>query len=772
MHESNPPTDSPATLSSALSGTELLHGLSTRIQGDFVEQRTILSFAEFFEEFRRAPRRHARNVAQYTRDMLDHFGTELVETSRGKVRRFKLFDMAFAGGRDRVVGQEAVQNEFYQTLNNFTRERRVRRMLLLHGPNGSAKSSFISCLMRGLEEYSRLDEGALYRFNWVFPTEKISRASIGFGLASSADARERDKNKALETYAYLSELEINAKLIEELKDNPLFLIPREHRQPMLLELFGEESRNPDRACKEQFILSDYIFEGELSHKSRLIFDALLASYNGDYAEVLKHVQVERFYISRRYRRGAVSVEPQLRVDAGSRQVTADRSLASLPTSLQNQTLFEPHGDLVDANRGIIEFNDLLKRHPDLNKYLLGTIEKGTVAVEHAILQLDTLLIGSANEEFLEAFKTQPEYPAFKGRLEFVRVPYILDYTVEQQIYDLFLAETEFGKPLSPHTTHVIALWAVLTRLDRPDPDRYPEVIRDVVRQLTPLEKAELYATGKLPDGLTAEQGRELRASIEKMLEEGATRPLHYEGRHGLSPREVKNLLLRAAHRNGYKCLSPLPIFDELRDLVRDPSTHPFLRIKADGLYHDHAAFIEVVVEHYVDILDSEVRACLGLVEAESYETYFSRYVTTIMNWTRGEKLYNRITGAYELPSEDFMKEVEKTLGVSGNPRDFRNDILSAVAAFRIDNPDRELRYREIFPELFLALEESYFNERRAQIDRIHNNLLHWIRGEEDAINPTERDQVERTLSNMETRFGYGSQCAQEAIAFLLRHRYS
>jgi len=746
---------------------DVLGEISTSLQSEFEARRSLMSFAEWFELFEQNPRRHARNVVQYVRDMMDWFGTEETETSRGSIRRFKLFDMEFVSGREKLIGQEVVQNEFYQTLNNFVRERRPRRMVLLHGPNGSAKSSFINCLMRGLEHYSHLDEGALYRFNWIFPTEKISRQSIGFDFTR----RDEDDKKHLRSYAHLGELEVNAKLIEELKDNPLFLVPLENRQEMLLEIFGEEARDPDAAEDGQFILSDYIFEGNLSHKSRLIFDALLASYNGDYGEVLKHVQVERFYISRRYRAGAVTVEPQLRVDAGSRQITADRSLSALPTSLQNQTLFEPHGELVDGNRGIIEFNDLLKRHPDLNKYLLATVEKGIVPVEHATLYIDALLIGSANEEFLEQFKGQPEYPSFKGRLELIRMPYILDYMVERRIYDQMLFETEVGLPVAPHTTLIAALWAVLTRLEKPEAAELPEMISEVVDDLSPLDKAELYATGKMPDGLTAEEARELRAAIEDMIEEGAQRPLHYEGRYGMSPRETKNLLLRAAQRPNYKCLSPLPVVDELRELIRDPSVHPFLRVKTDGDYHNNESFIDVILERYADIVDSEVRSCMGLVETTSYEAYFSRYVTTISHYLKNEKIYNRVTGEYEDPNEDFMKEVERTLGVAGNAREFRNDVISAVAAFRIDNPDSDIDYREIFPELFIALEESYFEERRSQVERIHNNLMHWIRGEADALNKQDREQVERTLTNMQERYGYCDVCAQEAISFLMKQRY-
>ena len=61
--------------------------------------------------------------------------------------------------------------------------------------------------------------------------------------------------------------------------------------------------------------ADYLLRGDLSHRNRQIFEALLASYHGDLAKVLRHVQVERFFVSRRYRQAASTVEPQLAVDA-------------------------------------------------------------------------------------------------------------------------------------------------------------------------------------------------------------------------------------------------------------------------------------------------------------------------------------------------------------------------------------------------------------------------------------------------------------------------
>ena len=155
--------------------------------------------------------------------------------------------------------------------------------------------------------------------------------------------------------------------------------------------------------------SDWILRGQLSHKSQQVFEALLSSYHGSYIEVLKHVQVERYFISRRYRVGAVTIGPQLSVDAMERQITMDRSLQSLPPSLQAVTLYEAKGELVDAAGGVLEFSDLLKRPLDAFKYLQLSIETGEVALAAQNVQLNCVMMGSANELHLDAFREHAEF---------------------------------------------------------------------------------------------------------------------------------------------------------------------------------------------------------------------------------------------------------------------------------------------------------------------------------------------------------------------------
>lgn len=735
-----------------------LKALGTSMQEAFATHRRLLSFPDFLAQVAAHPQRFSRTSAQYLRDAVQSFGTRTLQRGGQDITRWSCFDAPFDEGREQVVGNERIQDALIRHLANFEREGRINRLLLFHGPNGSAKSSFVSCLMRALEAYSRTDEGALYRFNWIFPSASREGGRIGFDKPSS-------REPAAESYAYLDESRIDARLAAEHNDNPLFLLPPEHRRNFLAEQL-------ERAGAADFPLGHVIAHGQLSARSRQVFEALLANYRGDYEAVLRHVQVERFFISRRYREGAVTVEPQLRVDAGIRQITADRSLSALPSALQNQTLFEVFGPLAEGNRGVIEYNDFLKRPMDANKYLLATSEKGTVALDTGIMELDAVLIATANETYLEAFKQQPDWSSYKGRIELVRMPYLLDYRAEQQIYDAQLRSLALSRPVAPHTTLVLALWAVLTRLRKPGPDAFDEAIQPQIRELQPLRKALLYADAELPAGLNSEQSQKLKAAIPKLLEDGGHGP-HYEGRYGASPREIKQLLLSAAHGDS-KTLSPSVLFPALRELIRDTSVYEWLRIEADGPWHQPAAFIDAVREHYLDIVMREAREATGLVDDAEYIRLFERYVLHAKHWLSGEKIEEPGSRTSVPADERMMEEVEQALGRKEDPRDFRSAMIHRVAAFRIDHPDDDVDLGRIFPAYFDRLREAYYARKRDEVRRIIEDLL--VVTEPDGTQAAEeldaaaRAQAEEMLGRLIERFGYTRETAREAMALLLRAR--
>src|SRR5262249_55373 len=98
--------------------------------------------------------------------------------------------------------------------------------------------------------------------------------------------------------------------------------------------------------------------------------------------------------------------------------------------------------------------------------------------------------------------------------------------------------------------------------------KYPKSVADLVAKLTPIEKAELYARGQPPTGLSPEQTKELLGSIDRVFGESDAYP-NYEGRTGASPREVKTLLNNAAQSTRFACVSPLAVFEEMDELVKN-----------------------------------------------------------------------------------------------------------------------------------------------------------------------------------------------------------
>jgi predicted Ser/Thr protein kinase len=734
--------------------TDLLESVARQTKDDYAARRTILSFDEYLDEVAKSPALHLRSSAMYLSDVIDHFGATPRELPTGKFTRANLYDAAFDDGERRVVGQERVQEQLVQIVSNFVRSGRVDRLVLLHGPNGSAKTSLIQGLTRAAEVYSETADGALYRFNWVFPVAKVQKGSLGFGGSTSQKAG---------SYAHLTGADIEARLPCELKDHPLFLLSPEQRTQLVHRLVEEGSLDRD------FSVPEFLRRGDLSAKNRRIFEAMMATYQGDVREVLRHIQVERFYLSRRYRRGVVAVEPQMSVDAYTRQITADRSLASLPAALQHLALFETGGALNDANRGVLEFNDLLKRPLETWKYLLVATEQAQASLDHTPIFLDLLMLASSNDVHLNAFKQHPDWPSFKGRIHLVTVPYLLRVSDELCIYEDQVPRALTGIHIAPHALEVAARWAVLTRLEAPDPERYEEKLRPLVEGLTPEEKLELYDSGTVPERLSQKERKDLRQISDALYAEHADRD-EYEGRLGASVREVRSVLLNAAQDKHYDHLSPVAVLDELQNLVREQSSYPFLLREAERGYRDAVGFVDQVRAYYLRILDEEVRTAMGLVKEGSHTEMFERYVRHVSAWTKNETLDDPVTGKSTNPDADLMKSVEKVLLAEDEESDdFRRSLISQIGAHKLEHPEDDVDYELLFSSYLRRLKEDFYNQRRKVVEKIERGFLRVLDGDDKDIDARDRELIETLRKNLEAK-GYNESSMRNAIAYLLKMR--
>ncbi len=737
------------------------------VHDTFAQQRSLLSFEQYLERYRQEPERQSRNAAHYLLDTVEHFGTESRPMAGGAVDRYKLFDLEFDPSPDapRLIGQESLQASLVQSLRNFVREGRANRLLLLHGPNGSAKSTFVRCLMRGLEQYSSLEEGALYRFNWVFEKES-SGSSIGFSnIARSAGG--------LRGVVGSDENNISLRIRGTVREHPLLLLPLAQRRALLEQIHGERKAAPPR----------WLWEGQASHKNQQIFQALLSAYRGDLARVLQHVEVERYVLSRFYRTGAVTIGPEMSVDASERQLTVDSLARSIPASLSTLALTEPVGELVDGLAGIIEYSDLMKRPLDAWKYLLLAVESGEVALSQSNLALNAVTIATSNELHYEAFRQHHEYRSFRGRLQAFRVRYLVHYDDEQRIYERQLRT--LGPQPAPHTGFVAALWAVLTRLRRAQPSAYDDgTLGHLAQGLTPMEKAHLYAKGKIPARLDAEQARLLRGHIAKVKREGeetAEDTGAAEGEFGVSPRDVQRFLLNVASTAGDRTVTPVDVMEEIRRFCED-ADHEMFEMNPDHGYHDAGGLLEQVHRQWLLRVQDELRRSASMVDEQSHEMLFERYVTHVSFWLKNERLTDPVTGQQQDPDQELMNNVEGMLDVAASQEkaeNFRRELIRTVAGVAIDHPGEPVDYRTLFSQEIAKLQQVFYEQRSEKIRALAEDILQFLqqdeqtRAEGTAGSPsTELDtagqqQVEQTTQRLFRDFGYTPHSLRIALSQII-----
>ncbi len=126
------------------------------------------SFEEYLQIVRERPQ-ITRNAYQRVYDMIISYGTEEYIDNKKKLVRYNFFKDELGGASNAIFGLDIPLMRLVHVLQaaaeGYGPEKRV---ILLHGPVGSSKSTIARLLKQGIEAYSRATrEGALYSFDWV-----------------------------------------------------------------------------------------------------------------------------------------------------------------------------------------------------------------------------------------------------------------------------------------------------------------------------------------------------------------------------------------------------------------------------------------------------------------------------------------------------------------------------------------------------------------------------------------------------------------------------
>lgn len=441
-------------------GSDLLNRFAERQDADAYRQEHWQgSFDEYLDIVKAKPK-VARTAYQRLYDMIMTYGTYTAEGSRKRedLIRYRFFDDPEHGGRDAIFGLTRtlmeLTNVFKSAALKYGTERRV---ILLHGPVGSSKSTIARLLKKGMEHYTYTDEGAIYTFGW-----KQDDGSIVW---------------------------------DPMHGEPLQLVPEKYREELCSVL--NEGLQEDALDYHKVEIT-----GEVCPLSRYIFQEKLEKYDGDWTKVVGDVVIKRFFFNEQDRIGIGTFQPKDEKNQDSTELTGDinyRKIAEYGSD-SDPRAFNFDGEFNVSNRGIIEFIEVLKLDVAFLYDLLGASQEHKIKPKKfAQTDIDTVILGHTNEPEYRKLQSNEFMEALRDRTIKIDVPYVTKLSDEIRIYEKdYNTERVRGKHIAPHTLEVAAMWAVLTRLEQSNN-----------AGLTLLQKMKLY-NGKTLPGFTQDNVTQLK----------------------------------------------------------------------------------------------------------------------------------------------------------------------------------------------------------------------------------------------------------------------
>ncbi len=646
----------------------------------------------------------ARTSFQRICDMVVNAGVETTTEFGEKIPKYKFFESLDSFNhptKDSLFGLDFYLMELVEHLKNGANKLGgEKRLLLLEGPVGSAKSTIVRLLKRGLEREST--ENPLYTFKWK-----------GLGVFGSKDMLEVNEGTYLFNHSC------------QLHEDPIKLLDIDVRSTVLDQI---NSENKAKGWKYPPIEVD----GELCPHCKFNFDHLMRYYKGDWNKVMEHVEVFRLFLSEAGRVGIATFSPKDEKNQDSTELTGNldyRKIAILGSD-SDPRAFNFDGEFLVANRGLIEFIEVLKLETAfLYDLLIATQERVVKPKKHAQTAIDELIIAHTNEPELRKLEENELMEAFRDRTKRVKIPYNLKLSHEMDIYEKDYGQKKLGefKHMAPHTIEMLAMFAVLSRLDEPKEQK-----------ITLVQKLDLYDGKSLSD--VSED------IIHRLMNDGQR-----EGLYGISPRFIQDTIADTlAGDDSAKCVNVFMVWKKVRDKLKTS-----ILINKDEDRLKYQSFLAMVEEKFQDIVKDEVQQAIASDES-SIKELFSNYLNNVKAYIRKARVRDSFTGHEVPPDEVLMRSIEKKIGVTDQQKDeYRNMIMNHIGALAIESKSFDYKAN---PLLHKALVKKLFEEKKDTIN---------FRGVAEEISDSEeQEKINIIKKRLMENYGYCDVCAKDMLAYV------
>ncbi|MFV9511223.1 PrkA family serine protein kinase [Tepidibacillus sp. LV47] len=371
---------------------------------------------------------------------------------------------------------------------------------------------------------------------------------------------------------------------------------------------------------------------------------------------IEDVEVERVLFSESKRIGIGTFSPS---DPKSQDIadltgSIDFSTIAEYGSESDPRAYRFDGELNKANRGLMEFQEMLKADEKFLWNLLSLTQEGNFkAGRFALISADELIIAHTNEAEYKAFISNKKNEALQSRIIVMPIPYNLRVSEEEKIYKKLIFQSDIKDVhIAPHALKTAAIFTILTRL------------RESKKQgMDILKKMRLY-DGQDVEGFSEADIKELRNEYPD------------EGMTGIDPRYVINRISSALIKEDTKCINALDLLRALKDGL---DQHPSITREDREKYLN---FISMARKEYDTEAKNEVQKAFVYSFEESAKTLMDNYLDNVEAYANMTKIRDPITGEELPPDERLMRSIEEQIGISENAKKaFREEILIRISAY-------------------------------------------------------------------------------------------
>ncbi|WP_075619067.1 PrkA family serine protein kinase [Paenisporosarcina indica] len=610
------------------------------------------TFAEYLDIVKRRP-----EVAQTAHSRVYNMIKSSGLTERNGQKLYHFFGEEIFGLEDSI--ERLVEEYFHPAAKRLDVRKRI---LLLMGPVSGGKSSIVTLLKRGFEQYSKTDAGAVYAIKGC-----------------------------------------------PMHEDPLHLIPN-HLRDDFFEEYGIR------------------IEGSLSPLSTM---RLEREYNGRIEDVL----VERIFFSEDKRVGIGTFTPSDPKSQDIADLTGSIDFSTIAEfgSESDPRAYRFDGEFNKANRGMMEFQEMLKLDEKFLWHLLSLTQEGNFkAGRFALISADELIVAHTNETEYRSFISNKKNEALHSRIIVMPIPYNLKVSQEERIYQKMIRESDMKHVhVAPHALRAAAIFSILTRLETPNKQGV-----DLVKKM------------RLYDGESVEGFNQM--DVEELQKEFTN-----EGMKGIDPRYVINRISSAIIRKEVPSINALDVLRALKDGL---DQHASISQEDRDKYMN---YIAIARKEYDEIAKKEIQKAFVYSYEESAITLMDNYLDNVEAFCNKNKIRDPLTGEEMNPDEKLMRSIEEQIGVSENAKKaFREEILIRISAYarkgkRFDYNSHDRLREAIQKKLFADLKDvvkittSSKTPDESQLKKVNEVVARLI--DEHGYNSTSANELLRYVGSLLNR---------------------